>query len=359
MHQAGHKVVILCLWLLLAFTACVKDKPAPDVVSIPSSADSAVYIVCEGMYVSGNSTLTVYQPAKDSVYEDVFSAVNHQSLGDVFQSMLRIGNSFFLCINNSDRITVIRTNDWTLQGTIHIPKPRYILPVSDSTAFVSTLFSNKLYVINTTKLQLVDSLSMPFLNPEGMLWYTQPYVAVWDTANPYLYTVNPANLHITQSIPLPGRAPQELLQDRYKNIWVLAGNVDKGTPATLSRIDPVSGAVFKYFTFPTSVNPIKPVMNPTGDTLYFIEVNYFGKMQNNGIYRMSVNADALPSQPFIAAQPNQYFWGLGIHPVTGHIYVGDPKGFTQKGSVYIYHPSGTLLKKINTGVGPGHFYFNH
>ena len=73
---------------------------------------------------------------------------------------------------------------------------------------------------------------------------------------------------------------------------------------------------------------------------------------------MGIHDAALPAQPFVAAKQYQYFWALGVDPVTGNIYVGDPKGFVQKGSVYIYQQDATLIKTFSVGLGPGHFYFD-
>lgn len=100
------------------------------------------------------------------------------------------------------------------------------------------------------------------------------------------------------------------------------------------------------------------MFNPTKDTLYFIEVNYSGGQQNNGIYRMGIHDATLPSQAFIQAQNLQYFWALGISSKSGNIYVGDPKGFTQKGTVLVYNASGSLTHQFAVGLGPGHFYFD-
>ena len=72
---------------------------------------------------------------------------------------------------------------------------------------------------------------------------------------------------------------------------------------------------------------------------------------------MGIHDAALPAQPLIAARALQYFWALGIDPATGHIYVGDPKGFIQNGDVHIYTQNGTAIDSFAVGLGPGHFYF--
>jgi hypothetical protein len=72
---------------------------------------------------------------------------------------------------------------------------------------------------------------------------------------------------------------------------------------------------------------------------------------------MAIHDATLPTRPFVAARGLQYFWGVGVHPQSGYIYVADPKGFTQQGMVRIYRPDGGIVDSFATGVGPGHFFF--
>ena len=346
---------IICILLLAA--GCKKDDTAPSLPPVTSGRKA--FVVCEGSLGYGNSALGLYLPEKDSSYDDVYKAANGQSLGDIFQSMTRIGDHYLLCINNSDKIIRIRRDNWLVDGTMTIAKPRYILAVNDTKAYVSSIFSKKLFVINPQTMQLTGTLNMPFENAEGMMQYgTTAFICSWDTANNKLYQVNTATDAVTAGPALAGFAPQDILMDKEQKVWVLAGNVPKKKSATLTRIDPSTGNILSSYSFASGADPEKPVFNATKDTLYFIEVDYNGGTANNGIYRMGIHDASLPSQPFIAAQSFQYFWALGIQPATGYIYVGDPKGFTQKGLVNIYKQDGTLLKSFRTGIGPGHFFFD-
>jgi hypothetical protein len=353
-----RKSIQAVIIVLLFITGCKKEG-GNDPVLPPSSDERKVYIICEGSMGNGNSTLGLYLPEKDSVYEDVYKAANNRSLGDVFQSMTRIGDQYFLCINNSDQIVVINKNTWKLEGSISVPKPRYILPVSKTKAYVSSLFTDKLYFINPETKSNYASVSLPYSNAEGMLQVgNTAYVAPWDTASSEVLTFNTDNDQPGNRIQLPGRAPQDILLDKEQKLWILAGNVYKGKPATLTRYDPVSATILQQYSFPAGADPIRPVFNKTKDTLYFIEVNYNGGTANNGVYRMGIRDAAIPAQPFLQAQQYQYFWALGIDPVSGYIYVGDPKGFTQRGQVYIYRPDGAPVADFRVGVGPGHFLFD-
>jgi len=350
------KLVLLCV----LFAACVKDKPVDPIVTTPvKAAKGNVYIVCEGQYGYGNASLGLYVPSKDSVYEDLYKAVNQQALGDVFQSIEHIGSNYFLCVNNSNKITVINDSNWKFIAHIPVYQPRYILPVSSTRAYVSSLYSNKVYIINTQGLAVVDSVCLPTISAESMLLYNyRVFSCSWDTGSKSIYELNILTESLSQADNINASAPQEILIDKEQKLWILSGDAPEGKNAVLTRMDPDTKQILRAYSFDISVNPVRPVFNNTKDTLYFIEADYNGGIANNGIYRMGINEAILPTQAFIAAGQNQYFWALGIDPLTGNIYVGDPKGFTQKGSVGIYKPDGALLKTFKVGIGPGHFYFD-
>lgn len=350
---------LFCLAILL-LAACKKDKPDSPVVPPPdSNAGNNVYVVCEGSLGNGNAALTLYDPATGSAYEDVYKAANGQPLGDVFQSMTRIGDKLFLCVNNSDKITVIDRNTHMLAATININKPRYILPISDTKAYVSTLFSNKIYIINPQTLQVTGDIDMPGQNPEQMIRYnSKVFVAAWDSTINKLFVVDNNTDQLTNSIQLSGYAPKEMVLDKEGIIWLLSGNLQAAKPAYFTRIDPATEQVLDSYPFPAQADPLRPALNNTKDTIYYIEINYTGGSDNNGIYRMPIHASSLPAQPFVQAQQYQYYYAVAVDPSTSNIYVADPIGFTQKGIVHIYRSDGTHLGQFNTGVGPGHFYFD-
>jgi len=360
MGRTHYKIVSLALAACIAaLSACVKDKPATPANDGVTTATDRVFVVCEGALGYGNSSLGMYNLQNGQAFDDVYSSVNNKELGDVFQSITEIGDRLFLCINNSDKVLVIDKSNLALLQSIDIPKPRYILPVSETKAYVSTIFSNAVYVINSQTMELTGkTISLPAQNPEGMLLHNgSAYICCWDTASDKVFKINPETDVIENSIPVAGRAPQEILADKDRNLWVLSGNHYKAKVSALTCIDGTNDLQIKSYRFPDAADPIKPVFNTTKDILYFIEVDYNGKTANNGIYRMPIYATAIPSTPLIAAKEYQYFWALGIEPASGHIYVGDPKGFVQKGSVSVYDANGNFVTQWSTGIGPGHFYF--
>ncbi len=359
MGRESYKIVSGLALFLALLCGCKKDKPTDPVAPPQYTADRKVFVVCEGSLGNGNSSLSMYEPKTGNIYEDVFKAANNEALGDVFQSMTLIGDKYFLCINNSDKIVAINKTDRKTAGIISVPKPRYILDIKPTKAYVSSLFGNKVYIVNPQTYEVTGNITLPYQNPEGMLLLNgKAYISAWDTACNKIFVVNIATDEIEREITIGGRAPQEILADADERLWVLAGNVTRGKQATLSCIEPATGNVVKSYTFPQKADPLRPVFTASKDMLYFIEVNYNGGVENNGVYRMHINDAALPVKPFIPAAQFQYFWALGIEPDEGSVYVGDPKGFIQKGTAYIYDTAGRQLNQFATGVGPGHFYFD-
>ncbi len=352
-HAVWSKL-ILCLLLL---SSCVKDKPAdPD--QNPPGAGRRLLIINEGSLSNGNASLSVYLPEKDSVYNQVFWQKNKQTLGDIFQSITVVDDRLFLAINNSDKIVIAAKDDFSYIGQLQVSKPRNMLLLDSEKMYVSSLFHPEINIINPKTLQLTGHIAVDYPNTEGLLLHQgSVYACNWDTACSYLYQIDPQTDQIVARIELAGKAPQQVLADKQNNLWVLGGNVAKQCAASLTHINLQTGAVTGY-TFPAHADMMKPTWNAGRDTLFMLGVNYEGSGSYNGVFRTSIHTedlDEMLQEPFISAAPMQYFWALAVDSLTGHIFIGDPKGFIQQGDVLEYDAKGKYLQRFAVGVGPGAF----
>ncbi|RQO30889.1 hypothetical protein DBR32_09245 [Taibaiella sp. KBW10] len=349
-------VILLCSTV---FFSCVKDKPNPgDKGQI--TTERKIVIANEGVFGNGNASLSYIDVSKHSIVNNVYSNQNNGSLlGDVFQSMTVVGDKLYLIINNSNKIVVVDKNTFTKQTEISIPQPRYMQVAGNNRAYVTNMYGNKIYIVDLAANTVSGAISTTNKNNEGIIALNNKiYVCPWDTACNFIYEIDPASNSITNRIPIGGYAPTQVLTDKNNMLWVVAGNPLYHKPATITQINPANNSILKTISFGADAELIKPAFNPTKDTLYFIGVDYQGRVNSyNGIYRMPITATQAPTQAFIAAQNLQYFWGLGIDPLSGKIYIGDPKGFTQKGSVLVYNPDGSLVDQYLAELGPGYFYF--
>lgn len=355
-HLKGLLLFCCCITL---FTACVKDKPNPGNNGNPTTDDRKILIANEGVFGNGNASLSYINTVTDSIINNVYSAANNTPLGDVLQSLAVWDNKLYLVVNNSNKIVIVDKKTFVKQGEISVNQPRYIQFVDQHKAYITSMYGRRIFVLNPTTNQITDTITTTNKNNEGItMLNNKVYVCPWDTGINFIYEIDPATNAISRQITTGGYAPAQVLIDKNQKLWVLGGNHTYNKTATLTQLDPVSGSIIKTITFSNDADLIKPVFNPGRDTLYFIGVDYQGTANTyNGIYRMPITATQAPTQAFIAAQQLQYFWALGIDPATGLIYVGDPKGFIQKGSVLVYRPDGTPVKQFLAELGPGYFYF--
>jgi DNA-binding beta-propeller fold protein YncE len=356
MDRKTGKIVGSLVVLCCALASCIKDKPAPNAPFTIADTGS-VFIICEGTFPSGYGSLFSYNPKNKTLAGDLYSNINGQPLGYVFQSMTKIDNHFFLAINNSNKVVVLDATSYKQIAVINIPQPRYIVSATAGKAYVSTMWSNKVYIISTAGFTVLGTVALPYQNPEGMIVFgNNAIVCPWDTTCSNICCINTQTDSIARTIKIGGVAPQEVQLDKDGNLWCISGDQPYGKTAALTKIDTLTGEILYSWQFGKEVSPMRLTFNPTKDTLYFIEANEYGGNTNNGIYKMGIYETALPAFPFINAGNNAYFYALGIDK-HNTIYVGNPLNWEEKGWVFVYNTSGIATDSFKAGIGPGHFFF--
>ncbi len=102
-------------------------------------------------------------------------------------------------------------------------------------------------------------------------------------------------------------------------------------------------------TFPDKQSsPDNLVIDRSVGTMYYLD---------GGLYRMDVAAGSLPEQALVAAG-DRTFYGLGVHPQTGELYVTDAKNYTENGDIYRFAQSGSLVDSFSAGRIPGYVAFH-
>src|SRR5688572_9286512 len=100
----------------IAFIACDKEDDEPDTPSNPSSP--GVYIVNEGAFGSGNSSISFFDFQTNAVTNNIYQTTNGVPLGDVAQMMLVHQGKGYIVVNNSQKIEVVDSDNCTSIGTI-------------------------------------------------------------------------------------------------------------------------------------------------------------------------------------------------------------------------------------------------
>ncbi|MCX6282553.1 MAG: YncE family protein [Bacteroidetes bacterium] len=332
----------------------VTQNPPVDTSKV--TYNNGVFVVNEGNFNWINASVTYIDNKSGSVYQDIFNQANNRGLGDVAQSMKVLGSKGFIIVNNNDRIEVVSLKDFrSIKSITGFNSPRYIEFIDSSKAYVTNMRKN-ISVVNLKTMTIEKDISTPYWT-ESLLHYGQ-YMFVTcigsfneSSANrkAQVYVVDTRTDKIIDSIMM-GKEPVSITVDRKNKIWVICtGGYDNYEAPTLKRIDPALMIVEKTFTFPVQQGvPSKLCMNPTRDTLYFI---------NGGVFQMSANATELPAQALIPAN-GHLFYGLDVNPQNGLVYVSDAVNYVQSGYVFkCSQSSGQILNTYLAGRIPGSFCF--
>lgn len=319
--------------------------------------EHGIFVLNEGNFNWGNSSVTFIGANDSSVEQDVFKTHNgNRSLGDVAESMQIFNDEGFIIVNNSNKVEVVSLKDFVSVKRIDgFNSPRFMAIVDTNRAYVTNMQTN-ISVVDLKTLSITKSIPTKSWT-EAIIKYNN-YMFVSSIGlmtnpssgrNARVLVIDTKTDQIVDSIKT-GKEPVAMVMDKKDKIWVLCtGGYDQFEAPTLVRIDPALRIVDKTFSFPNPTTvPSRLCINSQRDTLYFLD---------NGVYQMPVSSSTIPSSPFIPAN-DHLFYGLGIHPATGNIYVTDAKDYVQNGSVYQYNQvTGSLIRTFPAGRIPGAFCF--
>jgi len=343
-----HALVIL-FFTVLSFS-CKKDvPPVKENFNGNISTNQRVFICNEGNFQFNNATLSVYDPQSGNVIEDVYkSNNNNQSIGDICQSLYIHNHKIYIVINNSGKVVALDPSTFQKTGQISgLTSPRYFLPVSNNTAYVSDLYANSISIVDLNSMTKTGSIACPGWTEEMVQSFGKVFVC--NLKKDYVYVIQSSTNQITDSI-LVGYGSTSIVKDKNEKIWVACtGDSLRNALPRLVCFNPINHQIEKSFAFSSySQSPSQLKINGTGDELYFL---------NKNVFKLNINANSLPQQPFINAG-NKLFYALGIHPGDGSIYVSDAIDYVQRGKVLIYTNSGNLQTTITAGIIPGNIVFD-
>lgn len=351
------KHIIYIIIFSIGFLPSCGD-PFPEKIDYDEGA--GVFICNEGNLTFGNASLSFFDPGTEEVKNQVFYNTNDFPIGDVLQSMTIIDSLGFLMINNSGKVFVFNTRTMLHEATISgLTSPRYMLPVSSSTAYISDLYSRSMTIINPLTFEKTGSILVGNSSEEMVKIGDNVYVCSWSFNNK-IYKIDAASNTVTDSLEV-NMQPNSMVVDAENKIWVLS---DGGYPgmlgtesAALARINPETFSIEEIFEFSDILSsPTELTINPTKDTLYYLNNTNSETGAKNGIFHLSTKAKSMPDQSLIDSK-DRLFYGLGIDPLNGVIYVSDAIDHIQRGWVFRFSSGGSIIDSFKVDIIPGEFCF--
>ena len=354
---SGLFIIGLCCCCF--FFSCQKTVVTPP-IETADGFSKGVFITNEGGFNSGNASVSFYDPIEKTVQEKIFETANNQPLGDVLQSMTIMEDKAYLVINNSQKVEIVNLNNFSSIGTIEsLVSPRYLTLINKSTAYVSDIYGAAISVVDLATQKETDKIPFGSASEEMVMignemFVTQPSLSInTKKSSNHIFVIDVLTNQVTDSIQVEYN-PISLKLDGNNKLWVFCnGEGNFGNPDKLGglyKINPITKIVEVALSFSDNTVSFAPrlVLNGDKSQLYFLK---------SAIFKMSIEATELPTTPLIEANGRDIY-GLGVHPTTGNVYIGESGNFVQRGTVTIYTNTGTELSAFKAGVGVNGFYFN-
>lgn len=359
-HIFPDIILLLLACILPVATACshadAPDKETPG-ESLPAAEgdDGILFILNEGNFQYSNASLSVYDPENRQVTNEAFIKANGMKLGDVAQSMTIYGGKGWIVVNNSNVVFAVDPVTLKEKGRIeNLTFPRCIHFVSDSKAYVSQLWDNRIAIIDPKTYRITGHIEVPDMKPgsgstEQMIRYGDyVFCNCWSYQN-RIIKIDTRSDEVVASLEV-GIQPNSLALDRYGKLWTVTDGGYEGSPfgfeaPALVKIDAESFRVEKIFSFSLGDACSEICLNGAKDRIYWI---------NDDIWAMDVIASEPPAHPVIKAG-NTLYYGLTVAPVSGDVYVADAIDYQQTGRIYRYSGDGKLIDQFNVGITPGAF----
>jgi len=335
------------LLILISFvTSC---KKTPDVPPQNTTLSGGVFIVDEGNFMGGNGSLSFYSYDSLKVFNNLFYKANGRPLGDVPNSMIIKDDNAYIVVNNSGKIEVVDQSTLVSRATITgLISPLNMLLINDSKAYVSSLYSDSIAIINLSNNTISGHINIRRTSEAMLLYGTKAFVSSWVGGNEIL-VIDATNDSVIDSIKV-GSEPESMAADRDGMIWVLCdGGYSPHENAKLVKIDPASRSVVKTLVFP-SKNSYPSCLRIDGlrQNLYYLD---------NGVRTLDITSTEIPGTTFIIQQNGEYLYKLGINPLNGDILVTNAVDFSQPGYVSVYTSKGNLITTQQAGIAPGNMWF--
>ena len=345
--------MVVAIMLSVAFTSCMKwEYGTMEEFRV---SESGLFICNEGNFQYGNASLTYYDPETGDVQNEVFYRANAMKLGDVAQSMVIRDGVGWIVVNNSHVVFAIDISTFREVGRItNLSSPRYIHFVSDTKAYVTQIWDNRIFIVNPKTFEITGHIVCPNMTMEAgsteqMVQYGDYlFVNCWSYQNRIL-KIDTRTDSIVAELTV-GIQPTSLALDCNGKLWTVTDGGFAGSPygyeaPALYRIDAESFTVEKHFSFKLGNDPSELQISSDGRTLYWI---------NDDIWAMDVTAERVPVRPVIESRGTKYY-GLTVSPTNGDIYVADAIDYQQQGAVYRYTAEGELVDEFYVGIIPGAF----
>lgn len=345
------KIKLHYLFIALALggvlASCHKDKVVQPATTVEPR--TSIYVLNQGGFNDGNSSLTFYDHTSKALTPDIFSVANTSPLGDIGNDLGIYGSKMFIVVNNSNVVDVVNPKGAKLIKQIALYQPRSVVFYKGHALVTS--YSGTVAVIDTASLNITNTITVGS-SPEQMAVVNDKlYVANsggLDYPN-FATTVSVVDLTTfseTKKISVIDD-PVTVTADSFGNVYVMSlGAVKENSNVApgMTVINTATDVVKSQTSLSLGYNV--PVFSQ-GDFIYYPTADnkiavYNAKTQT------AATASFITDGTVITAP-----YAISGDPLTGEIFVTDALHFTSNGTLYAFDKNGKKEYTMTVGISPG------
>jgi len=329
------------------------DDDDNNAINVPLGAyQGGFFVLNEGDSGAGSVTFSTYNYSL--LKQDIFGAENDgDGIGGYVQSIFYNNEKAYIISSASNKITVVNRYTFKLIDIIEtgFANPRYGV-VHDGKAYVTNLNTfadltdDYLTVIDLADNSVDEPIPVGAIAEKIFVENDKLYVlnGSYGDGNS-IKVINPENGTVDTTIALP-QSPNSFGIDNGK-LYVLTGSsFFDPAPSHIVRISLTNNTVEKDITMPADMIGAQN-LNIAEGGIYF--------SLGNSIYGNAITATTISETPLFATGATTLY---GFQILNDAMYVTDAKDYVSDGALFIYTPSGTLLKTLTTGLIPNSVYLN-
>ncbi|MDT0690246.1 hypothetical protein RM549_10655 [Salegentibacter sp. F188] len=338
-----------------------EEEEEPEEEEPAGAYTSGIFILNEGNFGAGNSTVSFLNAEMDNITNNIFAEVNADAvLGDTGQSIAFYEDHAFIVLNVSNTIEIVDRNTFESVATISegLENPRYVA-FANGNAYVtnwgdgSNAEDDYVAVIDMETYEITENIAVVegperIVENDGNL-----YVAHLGgySFNDKVSVINAADNTVSETITVGDRPNSLEIEDDF--LWISTGGLpsyaEAETAGKIVKIDLNSNEIVAEMEFANNTDH-PGNLDIEDDMIYYT----LGK----NVYTFSEEATTLPESAFAEMAEVASLYGFEVED--GIIYAASANSdFTGNGDLYLYNTSdGSLLNSFEVGINPNGIYFN-
>ena len=345
---------LIILWLCLGWQPVAVEE-------VPESLNGIrAIVVSEGQFGYGTSSLTSLS-YDGEVEQDLFRRINNRPMGDVAQSMTRIGDYFYVPQNNSRKVEVMDCKTFQSIETMPIDRdviPMYVQHLGGDSIIVTDQKPNSQLIImdinhGTERSMVRRTISMGGYNRsfqmqliDNKLFVGADRMSVFDLGN--ITEQGRRELKKQSGEDIQVTDFSKLVVDYLGRLWVLGyWQVICINPATETTIHELNVGDLKINSRTSSMD-----ISPDGRTVYFNSARR--------VYTIDVDNPIVPTDPIIypTRDDGRTVYLMTISPENTIFLSEVLYGSLSRSRIFEYDIDGTELQAFRAGIFSHFIYFN-